>query len=266
MEDLKTIVAYAATLAAVVTLSPEPPLELPPIAGPHAAPTATAPDLPSFVLPLVSIHPIGVDYGLATGFVVDRERGYIATAAHAGIGTKFMVRLPEGVWLPATRIRTSAVADVSLLALPEGMGGLLPEAPTLAAVPGTPYPLALGGGWKGTYRGQRNIEFRPVTRLLGVLRSEVTVCAVSQDSCAELIGIVERALAENRGLSTSERHLAYNRFILLLETDESDGTVKFGMSGGPVLNFEGRPFAVISMSNGMSMLAIPIDEVTKLMR
>jgi hypothetical protein len=48
--------------------------------------------------------------------------------------------------------------------------------------------------------------------------------------------------------------------------DDSDGSIRYGMSGGPILDFEGRPFAVIAMSNGYGMLAVPIDEVTRLMR
>jgi hypothetical protein len=98
-----------------------------------------------------------------------------------------------------------------------------------------------------------------------MLRREVTICAVSMESCTELMGIIERALGEHRGLLGAERHLAYNRFILLLEMDDSDGSIRYGMSGGPILDFEGRPFAVIAMSNGYGMLAVPIDEVTKLM-
>lgn len=269
MVKLKVVLTGVAVGAALSALQPPEPLEFPPVAALWAPVSRADPahPMPRFVLPLVSIHPSGVDYGVASAFVVDRERGYLATAAHVGIGTKFLVLLPEGIWLPATRIRSSDVADVSLLAIPEGMGPLLPEAPMSVPMPPSPYLFAQADGWRlQQYRGVLNIDFRPDVRLMNMLRGRVTVCAASMDSCRELMGMVERAAKEGRGLRGSERYLAYDRFVLLLDMDESDRAIRYGMSGGAVLDFAGRPFAVISMSNGMTMLAVPLDEVFALIR
>lgn len=268
MRGMKTIVAAFATLAALAAvLLPDPQSKLPQVLADRiAVMPEDGPMLSPFVLPILSIHPTGRDYGVATGFVVDRHRRLVATAAHTGLGRKYMVNLPGGLWVPATRVHTNVSADVALLELPEGMERLLPPQAPLGEWQPLPFQFVVAAGWRvSRYGGQRDIRFRPVIRYLGVIRHGATLCAISLESCMQVIAARERRFRTGK-LAESDRLLLYDRFVILIDADDDDHSIQYGLSGGPIVNAFGEVVGMTSMSNGYAIIAVPIDEITRLMQ
>ena len=264
MRRFVTIVAVAWALYAV--LSPNPPLELPPVAPAPEDHEALGPRLPPYVVPIISFNWSRAARGVATGFVVDHDRGLVVTAAHVGVGAWYLIALKGGIWLPATRVRTNFDADVALLAVADGAGPFLPSAATIDSRPPTEGESVRGAGWRiADIFAVREAMFRSEFPEMWVEKTGATLCDVSGGSCNLKVNVL-LGWVITRTVPRDDRYALYKDYILLDVGTEGDREIKYGMSGGPIVDRAGHVRGVLVLSVGGTLLAAPAGEVVDLMR